>query len=87
MTCNHYRWEEKWVINDDPDDERDWWQKGRWEKNQISTCVDLDLHRWKCTQCGHIGYYSGRARDHFEGKTNDSFIAETNRDYMNRQGK
>jgi hypothetical protein len=28
--------------------------------------VDIDLHRYKCTQCGLVMYYSGRAREHFE---------------------
>lgn len=53
-----------------------------WVTEYKSFVVDLDLHRWKCTRCGHIGYYSGRARDHFEGKTDDSFIQETNEEYL-----
>jgi len=24
------------------------------------------LHRYKCTQCGEVMYYSGRAREHYE---------------------
>lgn len=31
-----------------------------------STYEDIDLHRTKCTQCGHILYYSGAARSYHE---------------------
>jgi len=31
-----------------------------------STTVDVDLHRYKCTQCSHIMYYSQKARQFFE---------------------
>jgi hypothetical protein len=31
-----------------------------------STFEDIDLHIYKCTQCGEIGYYSGAARDYYE---------------------
>lgn len=27
---------------------------------------DIDLHRYKCTLCGKIGYYSGAAKDYYE---------------------
>lgn len=40
--------------------------EGRWEYTTESTTVDIDLHRYKCTQCNEIFYYSGRARDFFE---------------------
>ena len=30
-----------------------------------STCEDVDLHRYKCTLCGEIGYYSGSAKDYY----------------------
>lgn len=31
-----------------------------------STFVDTGLHTYCCTQCGHVGYYSERARAFFE---------------------
>ena len=30
-----------------------------------STYVDIDLHRYKCTKCGEVGYYSGAAVDYY----------------------
>lgn len=32
-----------------------------WEE----TFEDIDIHRYKCTQCGEIGYYSGAAYDYY----------------------
>ena len=29
------------------------------------TFEDIDIHRYKCTQCGEIGYYSGAAKDYY----------------------
>lgn len=31
-----------------------------------SAYEDIDLHRTKCTKCGHIVYYSGAARAYYE---------------------
>lgn len=28
--------------------------------------ADIDLHRYKCTRCGKIGYYSGAAKNFYE---------------------
>jgi hypothetical protein len=36
------------------------------EEEVEQTFVDIDLHRYKCTQCGEIGYYSGAARQYYE---------------------
>lgn len=63
MSCNHQRTREQWV------EEEDWYHggtTGRWEYTTEYTTVDIDLHRYKCTQCGEIMYYSGRARQHYE---------------------
>jgi 5-methylcytosine-specific restriction endonuclease McrA len=30
-----------------------------------STEEDIDLHRYKCTQCGEIGYYSSAAENYY----------------------
>jgi extradiol dioxygenase family protein len=62
MSCNHTRETSRWVTLDYFGEEID----GEWEYTTESTTVDIDLHRYKCTQCGEIMYYSGRARDYYE---------------------
>jgi hypothetical protein len=62
MTCNHQRETSRWVTRDYFGEEID----GEWKYETVSTCVDIDLHRYKCTQCGEIMYYSGRAREYYE---------------------
>jgi hypothetical protein len=62
MSCRHERTTERWVTRDYFGEEID----GEWEYNTVSTTVDIDLHRYKCTQCGEVMYYSGRARDYYE---------------------
>lgn len=32
----------------------------------VSTCEDVDTHRYKCTQCGKMFYYSKAASDFWE---------------------
>lgn len=49
---------------------------------EVTTYEDIDLHRFRCTQCGHIRYYSARAQDHYEGVKRDPSIDESNRRYM-----
>jgi 5-methylcytosine-specific restriction endonuclease McrA len=64
MSCNHQRTKSTWVDTDD------WYETnsatGYWEYSTEYTTVDIDLHRYKCTQCGEVMYYSGRAREHYE---------------------
>lgn len=62
MTCNHTKriWNPKAHCVDYWEDE---W-KGGWEEQ--STFEDIDLHHYKCTKCGEVGYYSGRAQAHYE---------------------
>lgn len=62
MSCNHQRTIERWVTVDYFGEEID----GQWEYETRSTTVDIDLHRYKCTQCNEVMYYSGRAREHYE---------------------
>jgi hypothetical protein len=77
MSCTHSksvpgRWVKPtgwWVEEDDPDE---------WEpESSVSTTVDIDLHRYKCTQCGEVMYYSERARKHYEGVAPDNLIEES----------
>jgi hypothetical protein len=72
-TCTHTKKiEGKWVANPfhDPDEcELDGFDSGppEWEVGyEEQTTVDVDVHRYKCTQCGHIMYYSESARLHHE---------------------
>lgn len=68
MSCTHTIERSKWVTVDYFGEEID----GEWEYTTESTTVDIDLHRYKCTRCGEIMYYSSRARQHYEeGKTFD----------------
>jgi hypothetical protein len=70
MTCTHTRDTSRWID----EFENDWGyvEPGHWEYDSVSTTEDIDLHRYRCTQCGLVQYYSGRAREHFEeGKTFD----------------
>jgi hypothetical protein len=62
MTCNHQRENSRWVTRDYFGEEID----GEWVYETVSTTVDIDLHRYKCTQCGEVMYYSSRARDYYE---------------------
>ena len=67
MSCNHERRIDRWVETED------WYHggtTGEWEYTTEYTTVDIDLHRYKCTQCNEVMYYSGRAREYYEeGKT------------------
>ncbi len=33
---------------------------------EYSTTEDIDAHRYRCTQCGEVLYYSGAARRFYE---------------------
>jgi hypothetical protein len=37
-----------------------------WKTEERCLQVDLDLHRFQCTRCKEIGYYSGAARAYYE---------------------
>jgi hypothetical protein len=70
MSCSHERTTERWVTRDYFGEEID----GEWQYETVSTTVDIDLHRYKCTQCGEIMYYSGRAREYYEEGTKFEWI-------------
>lgn len=59
MTCPHsvttlenHGWEDLW--------DGQWYDD--WRHVAHSTQEDIDLHRFRCTQCGEVGYYSSAAR-------------------------
>jgi hypothetical protein len=63
MSCSHERTTSRWVETED------WYHggtTGEWEYSTEYTYVDIDLHRYKCTMCNEVFYYSGRARDYYE---------------------
>jgi hypothetical protein len=73
--CTHTRKvKDEWVLDPYHDPEEyaiggfdcgpGYWKDGGVE----STTVDVDLHRYKCTQCGEIMYYSEYGRKLFEGE-------------------
>lgn len=61
MTCTHT----KWVY--DPQYQHDW--TGEWitpEPREVGTYEDIDTGRFRCTQCGEVGYYTGLWRAFYE---------------------
>jgi hypothetical protein len=62
MTCSHSRTKQTWVTTNCFGEETE----GEWESETVSTTVDLDLHRYKCAQCGEVMYYSGAAKEYYE---------------------
>lgn len=72
MSCKHESRTQRWI----PEFENDWGytEPGHWEWETRSTTVDIDLHRYKCTQCGEVMYYSGRAREYYENGTKFDWI-------------
>lgn len=62
MTCSHEYsyWETEHWVDDYGNDHCD--------TKQVSESYyrDIDLHRYKCTQCNKIFYYSQAASDYYE---------------------
>lgn len=62
--CSHY-YPGKWVAG-----KRYYWHEEDDVIDDVyedgdSACVDIDLHRYKCTLCGEVGYYSGAAKRYY----------------------
>ena len=74
MSCNHQRTISRWVGEENWYDDGSSMHTGEWEYETVSTTVDIDLHRYKCTQCDEIMYYSGRARDYHENGVKSPWI-------------
>ncbi len=78
MECEHRQWVSGWYseeVNFWTGGMEDIWNEGYWESSQ----EDIDTHRFKCSLCGEIGYYSGVAKEHFEGREFQSWIDKTNK--------
>lgn len=59
MECSHYREWQEWGEVEDPYSGE---VRGQYQTRTESFDDDVDLHRFRCRQCGRIGYYSGAAR-------------------------
>lgn len=62
MPCNHSM--SFWIEDEWEDDYGTVHNDSRYETEY--TYVDVDLHRYKCTQCNKIFYYSQAASDYHE---------------------
>ena len=61
MTCTH----QKWVYPEPYED--DWTGEVIYpQAYTVSTTEDIDIGRYKCTQCGEVFYYTGLWRRYFE---------------------
>lgn len=72
-TCAHYEnvWVSRtWVSDWDATEEVQ--HGGDWQS--VCRQVDIDLHRYKCTMCGEIGYYSQRAKNAYKKGKDDPSI-------------
>jgi hypothetical protein len=61
--CDHYKTNRHYAVSID-----DWTgePEGEWHTEEQSLIVDIDLHRYQCSRCKQIGYYSGAAKAFFE---------------------
>ena len=67
MSCEHTT--SHYVDKGFYDWDGDWVEDMQWIER--TTFVDIDLHRYKCTQCGYVGYYSNLARKFYENGEGD----------------
>lgn len=63
--CSHQKNKSEWIPGYI---DEDWGHEvsGRWEYTTEYTCEDVDLHRFRCTQCKKMFYYSSAARNYHE---------------------
>lgn len=63
MKCDHEKMVRAPVIVS-----HDYYGDAEWEmqEQRVNTYEDVDLHRYQCTLCGEMFYYSSRAREFFE---------------------
>jgi hypothetical protein len=63
MDCKHYREWQEWVEVEDPYSGE---AAGEYQTRTESCDEDIDLHRFRCNQCGRTRYYSSAARAFYE---------------------
>ena len=62
--CTHERDTSTWV----PEEEHFYGvDEAHWVYGTESTYEDIDVGRFRCTQCGKVFYYTGLWRQHWEG--------------------
>ena len=72
MNCSHTKTKQTWITTDYWGEETE----GKWELETVDTTVDTDLHRYKCTQCNKVMYYSSAAKEYFESDVDRKGIFE-----------
>jgi hypothetical protein len=70
MTCSHTKTSIVRKYFTDEEGNEDW----DFNNQTISTTVDIDLHRYKCTQCNKVMYYSQRAEQAYKKGIDDPLI-------------
>jgi hypothetical protein len=65
MACTH-RTPLQWVWRDVEVSPFDDTERQLVQVGGNSTYEDIDVGRFRCTQCGEVGYYTGQWRDFFE---------------------
>lgn len=73
MTCLHMQTSHKWVEKEDYWTGETTWD---WETTTEYTTTDLDTHRYQCTQCKKVMYYSGAARAYYEDGKPSVWVTE-----------
>lgn len=61
--CDHH---ERRQFYDEWENDRTGEREGEWKTEEQSLMIDIDLHRFQCTRCKQIGYYSGAAKAFYE---------------------
>lgn len=61
--CTHTEWVYPSPYHDDETGE---WVNTMSQAYERGTYKDIDVGRYKCTQCGEVGYYTGLWRDFYE---------------------
>ena len=62
--CTHTRWVDVSLGEEWDEELEEYYEKT--EPEEEYTYEDIDTHRYKCTQCGEVFYYSGVAKSYFE---------------------
>ena len=63
MTCNHLIDRSRYVEVEHPITGE---IEVEWDERKEYTFVDMDVGRFKCTQCGEVQYYTGSWKKFFE---------------------
>lgn len=68
--CTHTRTRSIWVENPEyVPGYSDLDSPGHWESTDEYTYEDIDIGRYRCTQCNEVFYYTGKWREFYENGT------------------